>query len=214
VRATDGRVPGPRGLSTRARLLECTLALLGDKSYRDLAVIDIARAAGSSPATFYQYFPDVESAVLVLAEQMADEHGRFAAIVRDTDWRGAGAYPAAEALAAEFLIFWTDHQPILHVVDLASGEQDPRFRAARTRLLNDVTNALAQAVESGRGQRRGARDPDPMAVGAVLVSMLSHVAAHQHGMAAWGIPIDHMQAVMARIIYQTVTDRMPPNEPG
>jgi AcrR family transcriptional regulator len=218
VRAVDGRVPGARGLSTRARLLGCTLALLGDQSYRDLAVIDIARAAGSSPATFYQYFPDVESAVLVLADEMADEHGRLAAIVRGADWRGAGAHPAAEALAAEFLAFWIDHQPILRVVDLASGEGDPRFRALRTRLLNDVTNALAEAVDSMRGQPggqrdvrpRGQRDADPMAVAAVLVSMLSHVAAHQHGMAAWGIPVDDLRAVMARIVYQTVTGPEPP----
>jgi AcrR family transcriptional regulator len=230
----DGRVPGARGLSTRGRLLGCTLALLGDRSYRDLAVIDIARAAGSSPATFYQYFPDVESAVLVLAEHMADEHGRLAAIVRGADWRGAGACPAAEALAAEFLAFWIDHQPILRVVDLASGEGDPRFRAIRTRLLNDVTNALAEAVDSMRGQPRGQRpsqprgpgtgqpggqlpgqpgrqrDADPMAAAAVLVSMLSHVAAHQHGMAAWGIPVDDLRAVMARIVYQTVTGQEPP----
>jgi AcrR family transcriptional regulator len=209
VRAVDGRVPGARGLSTRARLLGCTLALLGDRSYRDLAVIDIARAAGSSPATFYQYFPDVESAVLVLAEQMADEHGRLAAIVRGADWRGAGAHPAAEALAAEFLAFWIDHQPIMRVVDLASAEGDPRFRALRTRLLNDVTNALAEAVDSMRDQPRGQR-ADPMAVAAVLVSMLSHVAAHQHGMAAWGIPVDDLRAVMARIVYQTVTGHEPP----
>jgi AcrR family transcriptional regulator len=230
----DGRVPGASGLSTRGRLLGCTLALLGDRSYRDLAVIDIARAAGSSPATFYQYFPDVESAVLVLAEHMADEHGRLAAIVRGADWRGAGACPAAEALAAEFLAFWIDHQPILRVVDLASGEGDPRFRAIRTRLLNDVTNALAEAVDSMRGQPRGQRpsqprgpgtgqpggqlpgqpggqrDVDPMAVAAVLVSMLSHVAAHQHGMAAWGIPVNDLRAVMARIVYQTVTGQEPP----
>ncbi len=211
----DGRVPGARGLSTRARLLGCTLALLGDQSYRDLAVIDIARAAGSSPATFYQYFPDVESAVLVLADAMADQHGRLAAIVRDADWRGARAYPAAEALAAEFLAFWIQHQPILRVVDLASGEGDLRFRALRTRLLNDVTNALAEAVDSMRGQPGGQRgggqrDADPMAVAAVLVSMLSHVAAHQHGMAAWGIPVDDLRAVMARIVYQTVTGQEPP----
>jgi hypothetical protein len=165
---------------------------------------------------------------------MADEHGRLAAIVRGADWRGAGACPAAEALAAEFLAFWIDHQPILRVVDLASGEGDPRFRAIRTRLLNDVTNALAEAVDSMRGQPRGQRpsqprgpgtgqpggqlpgqpggqrDADPMAVAAVLVSMLSHVAAHQHGMAAWGIPVDDLRAVMARIVYQTVTGQEPP----
>ena len=54
---------------------------------------------------------------------------------------------------------------ILRVVDLASGEGDPRFRAIRTRLLNDVTNALAEAVDSMRGQPRGQRPSQPRGPG-------------------------------------------------
>ena len=38
-----------------------------------MKVIDIAREAGTSPATFYQYFADVEAAILVLAEEMAQQ---------------------------------------------------------------------------------------------------------------------------------------------
>ena len=68
LRAADGRVPGRRGRATRQRLLECTTGMLEAGSYRDLKVIDIAREAGTSPATFYQYFADVEAAILVLAE--------------------------------------------------------------------------------------------------------------------------------------------------
>ena len=42
LRAVDGRVPGRRGLATRARLLEQTRELLYTTSYRDLKVVDIA----------------------------------------------------------------------------------------------------------------------------------------------------------------------------
>src|SRR5918993_854314 len=63
-RASDGRVPGRRGRATRRRLLDQTAAMLRERSYRDVTVIEIARAAGTSPATFYQYFADVEAAVL------------------------------------------------------------------------------------------------------------------------------------------------------
>lgn len=62
-RAADGRVPGRRGQATRQKLLDCTADMLRTTSYRDLKVVDIAREAGTSPATFYQYFPDVESAI-------------------------------------------------------------------------------------------------------------------------------------------------------
>ena len=67
LRAADGRVPGRRGRATRQRLLDCTGEMLTTTSYRDVKVIDIAREAGTSPATFYQYFADVEAAILVLA---------------------------------------------------------------------------------------------------------------------------------------------------
>ena len=87
VRATDGRVPGRRGIATRRRLLDCTAQLLGKTSYRDIKVIDIAREAGTSPATFYQYFPDVEQAVLVLAEELATDAAELTELVRG-DWRG------------------------------------------------------------------------------------------------------------------------------
>jgi len=68
LRAVDGRVPGRRGLATRQRLLDHTAELLATTSYRDLTVVDIAREAGTSPATFYQYFPDAESALVALAD--------------------------------------------------------------------------------------------------------------------------------------------------
>ena len=89
LRAADGRVPGRRGRATRDRLTACTLGMLEDTSYRDLKVVDIAREAGTSPATFYQYFPDVESAILALAEDMAtDGNDRLTRIVREGDWKG------------------------------------------------------------------------------------------------------------------------------
>jgi len=43
VRATDGRVPGRRGIATRGRLLACTAELLSTTSYRDIKVIERAK---------------------------------------------------------------------------------------------------------------------------------------------------------------------------
>ena len=60
--ALDGRPLGKRGAQTRRRLLDATATLLETHGIRDLRVVDIARAVGTSPATFYQYFRDVEEA--------------------------------------------------------------------------------------------------------------------------------------------------------
>src|SRR6204780_3706 len=70
---TDGRVPGERGRLTRQRLLNATVELLPSTSWRSVKVTDIARRAKTSPATFYQYFGNVEEAIRVLAESMVDQ---------------------------------------------------------------------------------------------------------------------------------------------
>src|SRR6478735_12718906 len=97
--ASDGRGPGCRGLLTRARLLQHTRDLIGTTSYRDLKVVDIARAAGMSPATFYQYFPDAEAALLALADELVGEGGeRLIRPIREAVWHGTAAYDACEAI--------------------------------------------------------------------------------------------------------------------
>src|ERR1700709_1134378 len=73
MRAADGRVPGRRGRATRQKLLDCTRGMLANQTYRELRVGDIPRQAGTSPATFYQYFPDVNTAIVALAEEMAEQ---------------------------------------------------------------------------------------------------------------------------------------------
>jgi AcrR family transcriptional regulator len=213
VRAADGRFPGVRGLATRTRLLQCTRGLLDGRFYRDLTVAEIARACGTSPATFYQYFPDVEAAVLAVAADLAAQHGELSDIVRHANWqRRAEAASAARELASAFSAFWAEHRSILRVMDLGAAEGDARFRALRTELLNDVTNALADVVATVRGPGDAGhlgRGAQPMAVAAVLVSMLAHVAAHQDGLAAWGISPAGTEAVMADIVCEAVTGRPP-----
>ena len=86
--ATDGRVPGQRGRATRQRLLESTVELLVTTPWRSVKVIDIARRAGTSPATFYQYFENVEQAIGVLAEEMVAEAAELADLVAG-DWSRA-----------------------------------------------------------------------------------------------------------------------------
>lgn len=210
-RAADGRVPGRRGLATRRKLLDRSATMLRTTSYRDLKVVDIAREAGTSPATFYQYFPDVESAVLVVADEMVTEGvATFAALAESMSWSDESGYEDAEALADGVIGFWERHQAVLRVVDLATDEGDVRFRTARTRLLNDLNNALAEAARRHQGDGAGQPGVDPNAIGGVLVAMLAHVAAHRLGFEFWGVRTADLRGAMARIIFWAVTGRTPP----
>ncbi len=209
LRAVDGRTPGARGRATREKLLACTAELLEKTGYRDLTVIDIARRAGTSPATFYQYFPDVEEAILVLARALTEEGKRLVDLIRDSSWKGAAGFRTAEQLTDAFLDLWERHRAILRVVDLATAEGDLRFQNIRTHLLNEVTSALRDILDGFRQQKRHPRALDPMAQAAVVVSMLAHVAAHRYGFEFWGIRLDDVRVSVARLVCTAVTGRAP-----
>jgi len=207
--AVDGRVPGRRGQATRRKLLDATRDALDTASYRDLTVVDIARRAGTSPATFYQYFPDVEHAVLVLAEEVAQRAGALTELVGG-EWKGAAGVETARRLVAGFMAYWEDHRPVLRVVELATEEGDLRFQALRVRSLNEVTRALADVVEQYRKAGRVPADVEPMATAGSLVAMLAHTAAHRYGFEFWGIRTDDLEVSLSRIVYWTATGQKQP----
>jgi AcrR family transcriptional regulator len=210
LRAADGRVPGRRGRATRQRLLECTREMLTTTSYRDVKVIDIARDAGTSPATFYQYFADVEAAILVLAEEMAQQGEHLPRIITAGSWKGRAAFDTSLALVDAFLGFWDDHRPVLRVMDLATDEGDRRFQKIRVRLLNDITNALADVTRGAQADGRVPEGLDPMAAAGILVAMLAHTATHQYGFEFWGIRTADLRDSMARQVSWGVTGIKPP----
>jgi AcrR family transcriptional regulator len=207
LRAADGRVPGRRGLATRQRLLDRTAEMLKATSYRDVKVIDIAREAGTSPATFYQYFPTIQDAVLVLAQEMAEDARRLTSLIEEADWRGKGGERAAAALVDGSFDLWERHRAVLRVVDLSTAEGDLRFQNLRTHMLNEVTLALRDVVEEFKRQGRHPKTIDPMAHAAALVSMLAHVAAHRYGYEFWGIRTDAVRDSVVDLLRVGATGR-------
>jgi AcrR family transcriptional regulator len=209
VRTVDGRLPGRRGRETRKRLLEVTVDMLRAGSYRDLAVVDIAREAGVSPATFYQYFPDVETAIFVIADHITtDGNHRLSQLVAAIDL-GAHDDSGARALAEGFVEFWQDFDSILRVLDLGAAERDVRFRSRRTQLLSGPTDGLRAAIASQQATGALSHSIDPAAMAAVLTAMLAHVAAHRGGLSEWGVVREDLLDAMGRIVHLCLTDTKP-----
>jgi len=216
--ATDGRVPGQRGQATRQRLLESTVELLSTTPWRSVKVIDIARRAGTSPATFYQYFENVEQAIGVLAEEMVAEAADLADLVAG-DWSEPSSWETALCVTEGFLDYWETNRAVFRVVDLATEEGDAALRGVRVRALNAVTVALAQAITAhappGRGPAGAVTGSpagsDPMAVAGSLVAMYASVAAHRYGFEFWGIRTASLVDSQARLLHWAVTGRPGPD---
>jgi AcrR family transcriptional regulator len=210
IATTDGRVPGRRGRATRQRLLECTRGLLVATPWRSIKVIDIARRAGTSPATFYQYFENVEAVITVLAEELVEGAGVLAGLV-DGDWSEEASWSSAVAVVEGFMDYWERNRAVFRVVELTTVEGDLRFQGLRVRALNAVTVTLARVISSnsaGAGSPAGA---DPMAAAGTLIAMMAQVAGHRYGFEFWGIRTASLVDSQARLLHWSVTGRPVPD---
>ncbi|MET7287887.1 TetR family transcriptional regulator [Streptomyces sp. NPDC005573] len=209
MRTVDGRVAGRRGQATRQKLLDCLSEMLSSSPYRDVKVIDVARKAGTSPATFYQYFPDVEGAVLEIAEEMAAEGAGLTELVAGRSWAGKAGWQTAQELVDGFLEFWRKNDALLRVVDLGAAEGDKRFYKIRMKILNSVNTSLTESIKELQSKGRIDKDVNPAAIAGSLVAMLAAVAAHQKGFSSWGVKQAELRANLALLMYLGVTGKKP-----
>ncbi|MEV5312537.1 MULTISPECIES: TetR family transcriptional regulator [unclassified Streptomyces] len=209
MRTVDGRVAGRRGQATRQKLLDCLSEMLSSSPYRDVKVIDVARKAGTSPATFYQYFPDVEGAVLEIAEQMAAESAGLTELVEGRNWVGKAGWQTAQELVDGFLEFWRRNDAILRVVDLGAAEGDKRFYKLRMKILNSVNNSLADAVTQLQAKGKVDKDVNPAAIAGSIVAMLAAVASHQKGFTSWGVKQAELKPNLALLVHLGITGKKP-----
>ncbi|MFD9815499.1 TetR family transcriptional regulator [Streptomyces sp. NPDC059080] len=209
VRTVDGRVAGRRGQATRQKLLDCLSEMLSSSPYRDVKVIDVARKAGTSPATFYQYFPDVEGAVLEIAEGMAKEGAELTDLVAGRSWVGKSGWAAAEELVDGFLSFWRRNDAILRVVDLGAAEGDKRFYKIRMKILNAVTNSLTESIEDLQSRNKVDKEVSAAAMAGSIVAMLAAVSGHQKGFQSWGVKQAELKPNLALLVHFGVTGKKP-----
>ncbi len=204
--ALDGRPLGKRGAATRRRLLDATAALLETRGVRDLRVVDIAREVGTSPATFYQYFRDVEEAVLALATEVGEELAPVDKLLLRS-WNGRDGLDTARQMVDTFIEYWDGHRAVLRTRNLAAQEGDQRFRRVRNQSLQPITEHVAAKVAESQSTGRVSDEITPMAAASALVSMLERMAAFHRDLEALEITRDALVETTARIVYETVTGR-------
>jgi AcrR family transcriptional regulator len=202
--ALDGRSLGKRGALTRRRLLDATAVLLETHGVRDLRVVDIAREVGTSPATFYQYFRDVEEAVLALAEEVGEDLAPVGELLT-RPWSNEGGLDTARQLVEEFLEYWDGHRAVLRTRNLAAQEGDQRFRGVRNESLRPLREGLAAKVEESQRAGRVAPELVPMAAASALAAMMERMAAFHGDLELWGVSRSALVETTARIVYQTVS---------
>jgi AcrR family transcriptional regulator len=197
--ALDGRALGRRGVQTRRRLLDATARLLEDEGLRELRVADIARAVDLAPSSFYQYFRDVEGAVLALSAEVGEQTGSSTELVARS-WDGTDGLDLVRTIVEDFIANWDRHRAVLRTRNLAAQEGDQRFRAVRNEALRPLTEGIAAKVAA-----RGEPGVAPYAAAAAMVSMLERMAAFHSDLAAYGTSRAEVVETTARILHRTAT---------
>lgn len=203
AQAIDGRRIGKRGQRTRRRLLDATAELLETHGIRDLRVVDIARHVGTSPATFYQYFREVEDAVLVLAEEVGED-GRALSALLEPSWGGPAGLDLARRLVEGFVNHWDRHRAVLRTRNLAAQEGDARFREVRNRANQEFLARFEEKIVESR--RRGAvpAQMSPRAAAAALIALIERMAAFHRDLEPLGITRGDLVETTSLIIHRTV----------
>jgi AcrR family transcriptional regulator len=205
----DGRVAGRRGQATRQKLLDCLGKMLASSPYRDVKVIDVARKAGTSPATFYQYFPDVEAAVLEIAEVTLRESAALSELVAGRSWTGKAGRRTAEELVDGFLAFWRRHDAILRVIDLGAAEGDRRFVRIRTRIQGAIVKPLTESIDTLQAKGRGGTAVSSAALAGSLVTMLAAVSAQPKSLQSLGAKQNDLKPALTQLVHLGVTGKKP-----
>ena len=200
--AANGRRLGPRALRTRKRLLDATAELLRQRGLRGASVVEIARRAGTSPASFYQYFSGVEAATLELAGEAAQELPEILALL-EPSLRGAAGLAGARALVGRFLDLWDTHHAVLRVRNHAAEEGSRLFRRKWREALRPLLDALAQRLGSGGGEP-AADGLHPYAAAAALATVLESAGAYHRELEYFGVDREALIETSARILVDTV----------
>lgn len=213
VVATDGRVIGQRAQQTRRRLLDATAVLLRDHGAFDVKVIDVAREIGTSPATFYQYFTDVEDAVHALALELLDQVASIQSQLVE-DWSVADGLDRARAVVSEYLDFWDEHGAVLRIMLLRADEGDERFRQLRRDYNAPFMSAMAAKVRDAQSAGRVSRSLDPEATAGAMLAAMDRLPNYRQGFEKRGTSREALIETVAVLLAMTLIGGEPFTSPG
>lgn len=175
----DGQTLGKKGAATRRRIMKITADALLQTRLRDLRVTDLASRAGTSPATFYLYFPNVEEVVLELALQIVEEALQLHEFVQ-SDWPQDQLFRYSRKFVTSYFDLWDRHRPVIRIRNSLADEGEERFAEARLNTTMPIIFALAKKIENGnthiQGKAESGCDLHIVTMASVLVASLERNA--------------------------------------
>ena len=204
VKAADGRVIGNRAKATRNRLLEATVSLLERDGVLDLKVVDVTREIGAAPATFYQYFADIDAAILALADEAVQDEQPLVQHLTP-GWSVPADFARAQAFVEAYTRYWDEHSAVLRIRNLKAEEGDPAYRKTRTAAHLVLMTEMASMVEMGQKAGRVDATLDPVATAAAMLAMLERLMAYRSELQRRGPTAESLRDTLTTVLFQTLS---------
>lgn len=171
-----GQKIGSKGERTRQVLIDATVELLESHGLREVSVADVARAAQTSPATFYVYFRGVPEVVLAALESASQTSPEIEAIFAK-DWLGQGGTVLAREFVDTYCALWNRHRTIFRVRSMAAEEGDERFYRARMEAAIPIMSLLTEQVALAKSAGLVPAELKPRSCAGTILMMLERLAA-------------------------------------
>lgn len=178
---TDAAEPGLRErkrIATRRAIEAAAVRIAADRGLDGATVEEIARVAGVSPRTFFNYFATKEEAVLGAVPELVDGP----AVDAFLDGSGPIVLDLADVVAASIPGALAD--PELVQVRRELARRHPELTARRMARLHDFEVALAELVERRLAVARPDQSDAERVSHARLVALVA-LAAMRHAWGGW-----------------------------
>lgn len=171
-----GQKIGSKGERTRQALIDATVKLLESHGLRDVSVSDVAREAGTSPATFYVYFRGVPEVVLAALEGASQTSPELEELI-GRDWLEDQPEQQAQRFVEAYTTLWNRNGTVFRVRNLAAEEGDERFYRARMNAARPMMEGIAAAVARAQQAGRLPAALSPRACAGTMLMMLERLSA-------------------------------------
>ncbi len=170
---------------------------------RELRLSEVTREVGVSPPAFYQYFRDLDEALLALCEQVGEHTSEVRSAI-EKPWSNGDGASLARGFVENFIAYWDANRPVLWMRNVAAQDGDERFRAIRNRSLEPIAAEVTRQI--GLGQAAGRIDATiaPKALAAALTSLVERMGMMYPGVGSMGVSRDEVVDAVTYIFERTV----------
>lgn len=140
-----------RKAETRQKLLDAAAAeLASGRSFDTLSLREVAKLAGIAPTSFYRHFHDMEGLGLTLVEQCGESLRR---LIHDVLHQASNGRSLIRASVETLFEYFLRNQGMSRMILQESMSRQPEFRHAAERLMQTMSNDLADFLEEEARER-------------------------------------------------------------